>query len=166
MRILREERPGFRTCGAPRNTAEPTRCPGYMSAETTVVVEEQQWTFLDCGSDGTPGLDHNGVARSSVTIKPKGWEDEAAWLCPHCGAWCSFSLTPREDYEPASGQNPDALLSLAQDQAAASHRQADALETLVAQGQDQRRIAALEAELADLRTLVGQTPPKRERART
>jgi hypothetical protein len=155
-RVTVEERQGWRTCGAPRNTVSPSQCPGYESVPCTVVVETTAFTFADNGSDGHAGMDHSSVERSTVTVKPLGFEDHSVWLCPHCGGWCNFSLVPRPDYEPASGQSADALLSISQRQASAADRQADALEAMVANAKEAARVAVLERELAELRALVAE----------
>jgi hypothetical protein len=198
-RVVRSDpMPGFRTCARPRVAdvedgalgALEEDCPGYESEPCEVVREEVLYTFRDAGSDGSPGIDHDSVYKSTVRIIPVDFEDAAAWACPFCQhPVASFSLEARPQYRALSEQHPDTLRkrSLKQDRQADTaltlqERQATALEALVSQGQESARIAALEAELAEMRALMAQKStetdvapesvpddgparPKRERAR-
>jgi hypothetical protein len=135
-RVTTEERPGFRTCS-------DMRCPGYESTETPIVVETVAFTFRDNGSDGAPGIDHDSVERATVTVKPAGFEDHNAWLCPTCGAWSNFSVAPRPVYEQVSGQPQDELLRVT---GKVADNMAKDLERAKAQAEERAEDAVLRAE--------------------
>jgi LmbE family N-acetylglucosaminyl deacetylase len=171
--ITSEPFAGYRTCSRPRVFdpehgelgARDEDCPGYESEPCQIVREEVQFTFRDNGSDGAPGMDHEGIERSTVRFMPA----DGDWECPHCAhPMASFSPEARGEYVHLSEQHPDELRrrSLKQDkraeeQLSIAERQAKALEALAGQAAESARVAALEAELAELRKLLdGQAKPK------
>lgn len=141
--VTETEVDGFRTCGRPRHEF-PDDCPGYDSEPCRVVRQYVAFSYVDGGADPAQvGMDTSMTERTAEHIRPA--DDD--WACRHCGEPANFTLEPRPSYRRVTEQDPDELVRRARDQADATGRSADALEKLVAQG-DQS------AEIAQLRALV------------
>lgn len=179
MRVETIELDGYRTCGRPRvvdsaswsdDTVLMDDCPGYVESEPVRILREEViLTFADNGASPTPGFDVNQVERSTVRYLPA----DGDWSCPHCGFDTSnFSPEPRTRFAQLSEQHPDELRRRSmrgeqREEKALSieERQAAALEKLAAQAEENGRVAALEAEIAEMRELLAaQAKPTRTKA--
>lgn len=90
--VTEREIPGFVACRDPR-------CPGYTQRQGTVTERTQAFPYRELGGD-LPGNEREAVD----IVHP----DDP---CPECGGPQTFSVEPRPEYAPISGQDPLALIN-------------------------------------------------------
>jgi len=109
-------------------------CPGYHQEQIDALEETQAWTIGEKGGDGAFA---QLVENTMIEFR---FADEKDAPCPSCGERREVTGQPRKQYQPLSGYDPMYL----------AHNGANFDASKKVDTADQKRIAELEAKLAQL----------------
>jgi hypothetical protein len=159
VRIEREQRDGYATCG--RDRVEHGKCPGYESRPIPVIVETVNFLYGDFNGPSSDPYDSIVANLTYSTAEHIHAVNEGDNQCVHCGGPVNLSLEPRPVYARMQYErHPDYLVELRaaererakreEGALSAAERSADAQEQQAAQtaAHDQQMRALLERQVA------------------
>jgi hypothetical protein len=131
MRVTEETIEAYAFCQAflpVANSRRRIRCEGYEPVPATII----RTTRLEFYGDWSAGADATDVDMAIADKLYNGhvylrFADDADRQCPHCGEWLRAPMLDAQhvQYDPISGDDPDRLLKLDEEQLELAKRNAD-----------------------------------------